>query len=110
MTENIKKLLELATDKRELQDKLNKANKEELIAIASENGISLTDADFAQSSEINDDELGSVAGGSGEDSSCPWGGVDIRNTGCSCSEHGVGVTDTLVCVCVLGGSGRQRMT
>lgn len=96
MTENIKKLLELATDKRELQDRLNKANQEELIAIARENGIALTDADFAQSSEISDDELGSVAGGSHTDCSCFMGG------------GGTGGGKDGVCACVGVGWGNCK--
>lgn len=110
MTEGIKKLLEIASRNEELKSRLNNASKEEIIALARENGIILTDADFAQSGEISDDELAAVAGGAGANSSCSRGGVDIRNTSCSCSEQGVGVTDTLVCGCILGGSGSQRLT
>lgn len=51
MTDNMKKLLELASDNEELKAKL--------IAIAKENDISLTDADF----ELSEDALNAVSGG-----------------------------------------------
>lgn len=63
MTENIKKLLELASTNEELKAKLTDASKDEFIAVAKENGIELTDADFEQSSELSEDELNAVAGG-----------------------------------------------
>ncbi len=64
MTDNMKKFLELISGNEELTAKLNGASKEETIAIAKENGIELTDADFeAASGEIADDDLGAVSGG-----------------------------------------------
>ena len=43
---------------------MNTAVKNELMAMAKELGIDLTDADFAQDNELSDDKLGEVAGGS----------------------------------------------
>ncbi len=64
MTENIKKLLELASTNEDLKTKLTNVSKDDFIAIAKENGIELTDADFeAPQGEISDDELNAVAGG-----------------------------------------------
>lgn len=63
MTENIKKLIELASADEALKNRLIGASKEAVIAIAREAGITLTDADF----ELPEDALDSVSGGSGED-------------------------------------------
>lgn len=63
MTDNIKKLLELASADAELKAKLTNASKESIIATAKEAGIELTDADF----ELPDEELSTVSGGKGSD-------------------------------------------
>lgn len=83
MTDNMKKFLELISDSEELSAKLNIATMEEAIAIAKEQGITLTDADFVlPSGEVSDDELDGVSGG-------------ISNRGqqsCLCVTAGVGYT------------------
>ena len=97
MTENMKKLLELASTNPKLQEKLNNATKETLIALAKEQGITLTDADFAApQGEISDDELDAVAGGKY----------------CYCAAGGGGTgessTNTKTCACVINGGGRTK--
>lgn len=68
--------------------------KEELIALAKELGIELTDADFAApAGEVSDDEMDAVAGGA--DCGCFVGG----------GGEGGGQWDNKVCVCVTGGGG-----
>lgn len=92
MTENIKKLLQLASDNEELKNRLNKASKDEIISIAKENGVTLTDADFEQSSEVSDDELNAVAGG------------DIfNNTFCDQIGVGINLPDKRPCICIRTG-------
>lgn len=113
MTDNIKKLLELATDNRELQDRLSRANKEELTQIASENGITLTEADFeAPKGEVHDDELEAVVGG--KECGCAWGGggtgseKDFSKT-CVCVSMGFGYWEdnTMRCGCPFAGYGKK---
>lgn len=112
MTENFKKLLELATDNCELQDKLSKASKKELTQFASENGITLTDADFeALSGELSEDELTAVAGG--KNCYCAMGGGGTASEGektCACVAGGAGLMQedwggATRCACVLTGVG-----
>lgn len=63
MTENVKKLLELASTNEALIEKLKKATKDEIIAIAKEQGITLTDLDLEPNGEIPEEELNAVSGG-----------------------------------------------
>ena len=68
MTENMKKLWELAAQNKGLAEKIRSMEKEEIIALVKEYGIALTENDFAQmihvdKQEISDDELENVAGG-----------------------------------------------
>ena len=116
MTENFKKLLELASNDEALKTKINNASKDELIALAKENGIALTDADFeAGNGEVSDDELDSVAGG--KDCYCAMGGGGTASEGektCVCVAGGAGLMQqdwggATRCVCVLTGAG-QRTT
>lgn len=96
MTENMKKLLELASNNPELQEKLSNSTKENIIVLAKEVGVSLTEADFeALQGEIGDDELDAVAGG--DKCYCFAGGGSSRvDERCH----------SKTCVCVGGGSGR----
>lgn len=111
MTENIKKLLELASSNEELKTKLTEASKDELIAIAKEQGINLCDEDFeAKPADLSDDELDSIAGG--KKCYCALGGggtgEDSNNTKtCACVGSGAGNTKSggVRCACVLGGYG-----
>lgn len=96
MSENIKKLLELASSNRELADKVNSASKEELVAIAKEQGIDLTEADFeAPKGTVGDDELDVVTGGAA----------------CYCGGGGGGTGEEIrkdkTCVCILYGHGNM---
>lgn len=66
MTENMKKFLATVSENAELRAKANIMSKEELIAMAKELGIALTEKDFAQpSDQLEDDELTAVTGGGG---------------------------------------------
>lgn len=92
MTENMKKFLEAVSKNDELYDKFNSAAQEDMIAMAKTLGIELTAADFAQKSELEDDELEAVAGGM--DCTCVVGGSGGRST-----KYGK------TCACCLGGGG-----
>lgn len=99
MTENMKKLLELTSENEELKDKLSNVSRKEVIALAKEYGIELTDADFAAQTggeELSDDELDAVAGG--KECSCLLGGGGT----------GEDKTWTLTCACVGGGGGEMN--
>lgn len=97
MTENMKKLLELASSNEALRTRLNSASREDVIAIAGEQGIALTDTDFeSKESGLSDDELTVVAGG--KKCYCAMGG---GGTGES-SNH------TTTCACVAFGCGRME--
>lgn len=93
MTENIRKLLELASSNEELKNKLSNADKDTLISIAKENGIVLIDADFEQTDEIADDELNTVVGG--------------KSCYCFSGGGGTGEGDDKTCACVFGGVGKD---
>ena len=97
MTENMKKFLELISSNEELVAKLNNASKDEVIALAKEQGVTLTEADFeAQSAEISDDELDAVAGG--KKCTCIMGGGGT----------GEDKNGTKTCACVGGGYGQMQ--
>lgn len=72
MTDNMKKFFEQVSENKEMQDELGSINaqvnekiKQSTISLAKEQGLALTEADFAQpeSEELSDDELDDVAGG-----------------------------------------------
>ena len=94
MTENMERFLELVSKNEELAKKLNCADQAEIIAMAKELGLELVETDFAQTAELSNDELESVAGG----------GV------CACVLGGGGAEDKSdkTCACVLGGGGEDR--
>lgn len=111
MTENMKKLLEIASGNEELKDKLSKASKEEIIAIAKENGITIAEADFEEAKgELNDDELAAISGG--ETCDCWIGGGGKGSAGqktCGCGGLGFGYTSRGKerCSCVAIGIGND---
>lgn len=133
MTENLKKLLETVSANEELNKKASAASKEELLAMAKELGIELTEDDLKpESEELSDDELDAVAGG--KSCMCVLGGGG-KKTGdgsvydvCACVAAGTGLKNsggTLIynpamdewssetnkvarCVCVAAGAGKDN--
>lgn len=110
MTENMKKLLEAVTKNEELVKKISTMTKENLIALAKEMGIELTEADFEKNdAELSDDELDCVNGGAL--CACMLAGSGDDNNSnekyCVCVAGGGGeYTDGRCrCVCVFGGGG-----
>jgi len=92
MTENMKKFLEAVSKNDELYGKFTGATQEDMIAMAKALGIELTEADFAQKSELDEAELEAVAGGQK----------------CGCAVNGGGIANSIYgksCICVLGGGG-----
>ena len=83
MNENVKKFMELIfAEGAESIERMNKANREEVIKMAAERGITLTNDDFEdKSGEISDDELGAVTGGYIMKSDSGWYSVIDDNTG-----------------------------
>ena len=112
MTENMKCFLAKVSEDKALAEKASKLEKDELIVLAKEMGVNLTEADFAQTeSDISEGELNSVTGGgncycvaggggtAGEkDSACAcvfagWGRSTERHERCVCAMAGGGGTD-----------------
>lgn len=110
MTENLKKFLETVSAQEELGKKASAASKEELMAMAKELGLELTEADFEQkSAELSDDELEAVSGGSS--CSCPMSGggkQDGDDDVCACNLTGLGydIRMNIRCLCQFDGYGR----
>ena len=98
MTENMKKFLEAVSKNEELCAKIGAMGKEELIALAKELGLELTDADLEKPAvqELGDDDLDTVAGGS--------------DVSCACAMGGGGTKDSndKTCACVLAGAGYDK--
>ena len=93
MTENMQKFLELVSKDEALVAKIGAMGKEELIALAKELGVELTDADLEKPQELTDDELDTVAGGSDVSCACAMGGGGTKDTNdktCACALAGVG--------------------
>ena len=64
MSGNLKAFLEAAMADPDLREKLAKMDAGEIVAAARERGFELTEADLAPAEgEVNDEELGNVAGG-----------------------------------------------
>ena len=106
MNESAKAFLEAAKGDPELCEKLAKMSVEDVIAVAKERGVQLTEADFkAPAGEIGDEELGNVVGGGGGIDS-----VDLQTYGCACVAYGQGgdgsITDAN-CVCAGYSSGKD---
>ncbi len=96
MTENTKKFLEAVSKNDELAAKIGTMTKEELLALAKELGIELTDADFEKpAGELSDDELDTVAGGNA--CCCVIGGTGYKT-----------LINEKTCVCVAGGGGEYE--
>lgn len=98
MTENLKKFLEAVTQNKELAEKINQeSDPKQLIALAKEMGLTLTEADLEKKAEeIDDDDLDNVTGGS--------------DVSCACAMGGGGTKDTndKTCACVLAGVGYEK--
>ena len=111
MTENLQKFLEAVSKNEELVEKVGKADKEALIAIGKEIGFELTDADFEQPvTELSDDDLDNVAGGSDVSCACAFGGggtADQNDKTCACVLAGVGYDKyrSERCLCGFAGYG-----
>lgn len=95
MTENMKRFMELVSqESEEYIGKLNKADRNEIIALAAGKGITLTDDDFAPSEaegEVSLDEADVIAGG----------GTCV----CLVGGGGTGGGNDSVCACVAAGFG-----
>ena len=109
MSENLKKFLEAVSANEELAKKVSTASKEELLAMAKELGIELTEDDLKQvSQELSDDELDAVAGGKTCVCVAGGGGEKSKNDRlCWCVLNGLGETTDKRqrCMCYIGGSG-----
>jgi len=100
MSENLKKFLEAVSANEELNKKASAAPKEELLAMAKELGIELTEDDLKQESkELSDDELDAVAGGG--TCACVLGGGGKKAGDGSVYD---------VCACVVAGTGLKKLT
>ncbi len=109
MNEKLEKLSKLASEDEELRIKMQKADKGQIITLAKELGITLTDDDFEMpKGVVSDDELAAVAGGG--DCYCYAGGGGTQGEGeraCACVLAGWGKhTDgSERCKCMLFGGG-----
>lgn len=102
MTANMKLFMELVSADKELALKASTAQKDMLIVIAKENGIELTEEDFAAPvGEMSDDELDAVVGGG--ECYCAVGGGGTKEGAHGYAEQYWGGLD--VCACVLAGFG-----
>lgn len=111
MTENAKKLLEMLSQDKNLSEKFCTLEKDELMAAAKELGITLTDADFAQSDDMSDSELAAVSGGKNQNCYCAVGGggkadPEDNQKPCACVAYGHGWRDEkYYCECYIAGIG-----
>jgi len=129
MTENMKAFIEKAEKNETLKTELEALGKEyadaqgavqsteeinkKTIDIAAKHGITLTIDDFI--TELPEDELENVAGGSGGACFCAWAGwgSGLGKTGegwCACSGYGHGADGAndpngVWCLCGIGGGG-----
>lgn len=102
MTENMKKLLEALSANEELREKVNTAKtKEEVIELAKELDVPLTEKDFASADgeELTEEELSAVAGGGGF---CLI--VGFTDQGCGCVIYGDSFDESVCIVIGTGGS------
>lgn len=121
MTDNMKKFLEAVSSDREYIEKLKKAETPEAVAaLAAEKGFTLTAEDLEpekHTSEVSDEELDAVAGGSfcfcalaggGERSEKRTGEI-IKDDICWCACYGEGLDryDKTRCTCYFGGGGED---
>lgn len=110
MTENLKKFLETVSKSDELTARIGSMGKEELITLAKELGIELTENDFVQKSELDDDDLDAVVGGADVSCACAMGGggtKDSNDKACACVLSGAGYVKNGPnrCVCCFAGCG-----
>jgi len=112
MTENLKKFLEDVSKDAELSVKVSNMDMEELLALAKELGLELTEADLAKPAvkELKDDELDAVAGGADVSCACAMGGggtKDDNDKVCACviAGGGLAVSGRERCVCTFAGYG-----
>jgi predicted ribosomally synthesized peptide with nif11-like leader len=109
MKVNIEKLAKIASLDEKLSVKLQKASKEQVVVLAKEHGITLTEADFeAPQGAVSDDELEAAAGGG--NCICALGGGGKAGEGektCACVLVGLGyyTGGGLRCSCANLGSG-----
>ena len=107
MTENLQKFLEAVSKNDAMIEKVNKMNKDELLAFAKDLGITLTEEDFEKpEKELSDDELDAVAGGG--DCFCAYGGggtSDNDDDTCACVLAGLGFTKNNSDRCVFSFAG-----
>lgn len=119
MKESLKKFMEVVssnsssvTKLQEINEKYTEAesNKSEIIKFADTLGIKLTDADFVndEESEISDDELEAVSGGTSIHYKCPNSATTgIMASDCFCAVGGGGTGDEYqkTCACIIAGAG-----
>ena len=91
MTENMRKLLEIVSKDEALTAKIGAMGMEEILALAKELGIELTEADLEKPAvqELDDDDLDTVAGGSDVSCACAMGGggtKDDNDKTCACAQ------------------------
>lgn len=112
MTANMKKFLEAVSKNGELAKKISSMSKEELLALAKELGVELSEADFEKhDGELDDNELDDVVGGA-EICACVLGGGGTKKAMggnvCACVAYGQGgeyMGGEYWCCCVGGGVG-----
>lgn len=112
MSEELKKLLELASEDQALAKEVQTADKEALIRLAKERGITLTEEDFQKpENEMSEEELDIVSGG--QECGCAFVGVGSlvgeNAEMCVCAYGGGGTYTSggTRCVCVVGGYGKD---
>ena len=110
-TENMKKFLEAVSKDEALTAKIGAMGMEEILALAKDLGLELTEADLAKPAvqELRDDELDTVAGGGDVSCACAMGGgtKDNNDKTCACVLAGAGYSTSgrERCVCGFAGYG-----
>ena len=98
MTENMKKFLETVSKNEEMSAKVSDMVKDDLLALAKELNLELTEADLEKPAvqELDDDDLDAVSGGG--------------DVSCACAMGGGGTKDSndKTCACVLAGGGYDK--
>lgn len=111
MTDNLKRFLEYVSTDNKLVSSIPEMSREEIVRVAADAGIQLTDRDFEEarsSGELLDDELVNVVGGG--KCGCVWCGGGNTGDGykkCSCCKNGSGKFDDGCerCSCAAFGGG-----
>ena len=118
MNDRLKAFMEMAKADPELGKRMAQMGVEDLIALARERGVELSEEDFkAPVGEAEESELANVAGGFG--GMCLSigfaGGRDANDGniyGCACwlyGQGGDGRAGDFNCACILGGAGMDEM-